>query len=84
MDMRSLNSRRRVVDGHDLKTALRQLTPETAVLIPVNDAEELFQGVYLCLWLVAVPTQILPHPENTPTTHCADERCPRNWCVVFN
>jgi hypothetical protein len=33
--------------SHDLKTALRQLTPETAVLIPVNDVEESFQGVYL-------------------------------------
>jgi hypothetical protein len=62
----------------------RRQTPETAVLIPVNDIEEFFQGDYLCLGLVAVPTQILPHPKNTPTTNFADEHCQRNWCVVFD
>jgi hypothetical protein len=43
------------------------------VLIPVHGIEELFQRIHFGFGLIALPTLVLPHPEDSPSALGPDE-----------
>jgi len=61
-----------------------QLSPKTAMLIPVHGIQELFQRIHFGFWLIALPPLVFPHPEDSPSAFCGYEGRFGNLCLLLH